>query len=294
MLVGAYRAEDAQTSPFLQAFRETERRGLQRLNLRDVEVGPLSADEARRLAVMLLEAEGDSVEQAAMVAQESGGSPFFTKELTRYFLRLPRPDARSSRFEDHPRFSLVRPASTRPASAADPGRRRQADGRTGVAGGRRIGSRSLVISVTIEGRTLDSSYGRRPRAPSGDLSRPNSRGSPRRWNPTRCESVHRCLADVIQAALEASDDELCDSSTQKQPRTNLGVNARFRRKTGSASSTSAFITVPRASTIERDSSPCSPPSKPIVNTRWRSRNNNTGLPSQGWRQPTLASVSAWP
>ncbi len=27
MLAGAYRAEDAQTSPFLQAFRETERRG---------------------------------------------------------------------------------------------------------------------------------------------------------------------------------------------------------------------------------------------------------------------------
>ncbi len=48
-------------------------------------MGPLSEDEARQLAVLLLAAEGDSAERAAMVAHESGGSPFFTKELTRYF-----------------------------------------------------------------------------------------------------------------------------------------------------------------------------------------------------------------
>lgn len=84
MFVGAYRAEDAQTSPFLQAFRETERRGLQRLNLRELAVGPLTESESQRLAVLLLARHADAGAQAATIARESGGSPFFARELARY------------------------------------------------------------------------------------------------------------------------------------------------------------------------------------------------------------------
>lgn len=84
MFVGAYRAEDAQTSPFLRALRESERRGLQRLNLRELAVEPLTESEARSLAVLLLRRQGDAAAQATTIARESGGSPFFALELARY------------------------------------------------------------------------------------------------------------------------------------------------------------------------------------------------------------------
>ncbi len=84
MFIGAYRAEDAQTSPFLRALRESERRGLHRLNLRELEVGPLTEPEAQSLAVVLLRRQGDAAAQAATIARESGGSPFFALELARY------------------------------------------------------------------------------------------------------------------------------------------------------------------------------------------------------------------
>ncbi|NLF67732.1 MAG: protein kinase [Candidatus Anammoximicrobium sp.] len=89
MLAGAYRAEDALASPFLRAFRETERRGLQRLKLREVEVGPLSKSDAQRLALALLRGRKGMEAQAATIARESGGSPFFTRELARYLQDSP-------------------------------------------------------------------------------------------------------------------------------------------------------------------------------------------------------------
>lgn len=79
LFLGAYRADEAQTSAFLRAFREGT-------VVRDVHVGQLSLDESRQLAARLL---GDSIpdarDVASMIADESGGSPFFIDELVRSF-----------------------------------------------------------------------------------------------------------------------------------------------------------------------------------------------------------------
>ena len=85
LFIGAYREEDAQTSVFLQAFHETEQRALQRLHQRHLAVGPLDDAEAQRLAEMLLDqGQPGAADCAQTVARESGGSPFFARELTHY------------------------------------------------------------------------------------------------------------------------------------------------------------------------------------------------------------------
>ncbi len=93
--IGAYRAEDAETGAFLRAFRETEQRALQRLNQRELAVGPLEETAARRLAELLVGRDAvDSSDDAETVARESGGSPFFARELARYLQSAPSQTAR--------------------------------------------------------------------------------------------------------------------------------------------------------------------------------------------------------
>ena len=79
----------------MRAFRETEQRALQRLNQRELAVGPLEETAARRLAELLVGRDAvDSSDDAETVARESGGSPFFARELARYLQSAPSQTAR--------------------------------------------------------------------------------------------------------------------------------------------------------------------------------------------------------
>jgi GTPase SAR1 family protein len=79
LFIAAYRSDEAAGSPFVRALREE-------FPTRDIEVGQLTLDESRQLAADLL---GDSVpggrDVANMIADESGGNPFFIDELVRSF-----------------------------------------------------------------------------------------------------------------------------------------------------------------------------------------------------------------
>jgi eukaryotic-like serine/threonine-protein kinase len=81
LLVMTYRDNEAESSPFLGELRE---RWPETAEARDVPVGPLDAEDARRLALTLLDAS-DAIAQrtARAVARESRGSPFLIEELVR-------------------------------------------------------------------------------------------------------------------------------------------------------------------------------------------------------------------
>ncbi|HYC90719.1 MAG TPA: protein kinase [Thermoanaerobaculia bacterium] len=75
LFITAYRPDEASASPFVRALRRE-------FPTVDIEVGRLSLEESRQLAAELL---GDSSEVATMIADESGGNPFFIDELARSF-----------------------------------------------------------------------------------------------------------------------------------------------------------------------------------------------------------------
>ncbi|HEX6160355.1 MAG TPA: AAA family ATPase, partial [Thermoanaerobaculia bacterium] len=79
LFIAAYRSGAAATAPFVRAFRE-------RGTARDISVDPLTPDEARQLALELLDDRvADPAAVATLIAEESGGSPFFVNELVRAF-----------------------------------------------------------------------------------------------------------------------------------------------------------------------------------------------------------------
>jgi serine/threonine protein kinase/tetratricopeptide (TPR) repeat protein len=81
LLLMTQREEEAQTSPFLSELRSRWPEGAE---VRDVSVGPLDPDDARRLAVALLESESEMAQRTARaVAREARGSPFLVEELVR-------------------------------------------------------------------------------------------------------------------------------------------------------------------------------------------------------------------
>ena len=81
LLVMAYRDDEVASSPFLRELREHWPDGAE---ARDVPLGPLDAEDGRRLALMLLEDPDATADRTARaVARESQGSPFLIKELVR-------------------------------------------------------------------------------------------------------------------------------------------------------------------------------------------------------------------
>lgn len=83
LLVASYRSEDEPTSALLHDL--AGRRGRGELgDVRDISVDALSLGDARELAGELLDCSPDDP-RAAQVASESGGSPFFLRELARFF-----------------------------------------------------------------------------------------------------------------------------------------------------------------------------------------------------------------
>jgi eukaryotic-like serine/threonine-protein kinase len=78
LFLAAYRS-GAAAAPFVRAFRD-------RVPARDMAVDPLTPDESRGLALALLrDRVADPAAVASLIAEESGGSPFFIKELARAF-----------------------------------------------------------------------------------------------------------------------------------------------------------------------------------------------------------------
>jgi hypothetical protein len=81
MLVTTHRAEEAETSPFLADLRA---RWPEETEVRELTVGPLEPDDARRLALSLLgSSTASAMAIAGAIALESGGSPFLVEELAR-------------------------------------------------------------------------------------------------------------------------------------------------------------------------------------------------------------------
>jgi hypothetical protein len=93
-LLAAYRAEQADTSPFLQAFLPAREQALAGLDRREVPVQRLTQAEARELVLALLSQRGPAPEHAVAdpaaqaraeaIARESMGYPFFTYELVEH------------------------------------------------------------------------------------------------------------------------------------------------------------------------------------------------------------------
>lgn len=81
LFLASYRAEEERSSPFLRAFLEDAR---QASTVRELRLGHLSADESHELVTELLESVPTATaDMAKLIADESGGSPFFIDELVR-------------------------------------------------------------------------------------------------------------------------------------------------------------------------------------------------------------------
>jgi tetratricopeptide (TPR) repeat protein len=88
LLIGSYRSEDAETSPFLVELRSVveSQRGLQTSPFEDVHVQALDPQDAAGLARELLANEpGVSDKVLSQIAQQSHGNPLFVHELCRYW-----------------------------------------------------------------------------------------------------------------------------------------------------------------------------------------------------------------
>ena len=85
LLVGCYRSEDADSSPFLKHLLASGSDHAQPVDRRELAVLDLTPTESEMLAAGLLgdEAPGAST-HAAAIAREAGGSPFFVIELVRH------------------------------------------------------------------------------------------------------------------------------------------------------------------------------------------------------------------
>jgi len=87
LLVGSYRSEYVATSACLRLLLETPGAADSLVDRRDLAVEPLEVAEARTLALELLGSGTDSATEACaqIIAQESGGSPYFVRELVQSF-----------------------------------------------------------------------------------------------------------------------------------------------------------------------------------------------------------------
>ncbi|MEO6324715.1 MAG: protein kinase [Thermoanaerobaculia bacterium] len=81
LLVGCYRTEDATTSPFLKALKQSA--GAEQIQ--ELHLAELTPAEAEDLVLLLLPEEGAEAKALARtIARESGGNPFFIDELVRF------------------------------------------------------------------------------------------------------------------------------------------------------------------------------------------------------------------
>ncbi|MEO8497246.1 MAG: BREX system ATP-binding domain-containing protein, partial [Planctomycetota bacterium] len=85
LFLGTYRSEDADTSHFLQSFRQIQHQREVPLESIHIEVTPLDHTEAVELALALLERDdADARQSAESIAREAAGNPFFVSELVKH------------------------------------------------------------------------------------------------------------------------------------------------------------------------------------------------------------------
>ena len=87
LLVVAYRSEDAAEARLLRALSKSIRDASQ-AKVYDIEVGPLSDEDARQLAFRLTTGAGDAGRRSESIARESGGNAFFVHELAQHSVTL--------------------------------------------------------------------------------------------------------------------------------------------------------------------------------------------------------------
>ena len=94
LFIASYRSDDVETSPFLQSWRALLSAST-RLDQHDVAIRPLTASEARELAIHLIGQRGlAGDERAAVIARESEGSPFLIDQFSRHWqLETARPES---------------------------------------------------------------------------------------------------------------------------------------------------------------------------------------------------------
>jgi tRNA A-37 threonylcarbamoyl transferase component Bud32 len=85
LLLGCYRSEEPEASPFLRAWARSRQSTCGAVDQRELAVDALAEAEARQMALHLLGQEDPAAQVcAAAVARESGGNPFFVSELVRH------------------------------------------------------------------------------------------------------------------------------------------------------------------------------------------------------------------
>src|SRR5262249_48921993 len=83
LLLGCYRNEEPAAGPVLVRLADLRKQTESAVLLKELAIEALTAEEARDLAEQLLGTAEDVEGQAATIARESGGNPFFVHELTR-------------------------------------------------------------------------------------------------------------------------------------------------------------------------------------------------------------------
>ncbi len=149
LVIGCYRADEAESSPLLRALLPLREGVREVLDNRELAIGELSAPEARDLALAVLGGgEPAARSRAEGIAAEAGGNPFFIQELARFSESTIAPEAGP------------RPAGRRPVVSLD------------AAIGRRISrlpdpARRLLNVIAVAGQPLDVDVAARAAALGG-------------------------------------------------------------------------------------------------------------------------------
>jgi eukaryotic-like serine/threonine-protein kinase len=109
-LIAAYRSQDAADARLLRTLRKSIR-AAELPHVIEIEVGALTDDEARQLAIELVGEQPDVAERSEAIARESGGNPFFVHQLAQHALTVG--GATSLGAVVHDRVSVLPPATRR-------------------------------------------------------------------------------------------------------------------------------------------------------------------------------------
>jgi eukaryotic-like serine/threonine-protein kinase len=219
MFLGAYRSEDANSSRFLQTLSKAASRGEASWNARELTVGPLGFDESRQLALALLRREKQQAARVAeLVAAESGGSPFFVRELARFL-------ATEAESNDAVNIDLNQVLWSRIVRLPAP-------------------ARTLMEIIAVAGRPLSVSDCLQAMPPEGEpltivndlrashLLRTAGGGSTgeleiyhdriretisARLPAERLQAHHRCLAEMRRASVTVDCRKICEEVAQLRP-----------------------------------------------------------------------------
>jgi tetratricopeptide (TPR) repeat protein len=183
-LLGSYRSDEADESPFLEAWQSGQiRRGVS-VARRDVAVTPFSLDECIELVVTLLQQDNESIRQRArQFSEQTGGNPFLLTELVGCF------DPNSDSFRPMPVHEVIDEKLSRlPAEA-----------------------RRLLEVISVSGQALDvkecASAARHDQMPIDTLSRMRSERLIRflGTDTNRClDTYHDRIRETVLSAISDS------------------------------------------------------------------------------------------